>query len=59
MDVTFSIFQPVPKTDGLVMHVFTVSAERPLEWFKRNADELVAKCLPGTPYVALGVEPKP
>lgn len=59
MQVSFSIFTPVPKCDGLVMHVFSLDADQPLDWFKQHADELAARCLPGTPYVALGVEPKP
>lgn len=58
MQVFLSVLtRPLKRCDNIVMHVFTVSADQPLDWFKQHADELASKCLPQTPYVALNVEP--
>jgi hypothetical protein len=56
MQITLSVLQRMPSSEGTIVHLFTVSADKPLDWFKQHADELAGKCLPGIPYVALNVE---
>jgi hypothetical protein len=55
MNARLSVFVSL-KSGGTVVHVFLVSANATLDWFKRNADEMAGKFLPGVNYSALNVE---
>jgi len=58
---TLQVFVPLPASCAPachVVHVFTVTADKPLEWFKAHADELARQALPGALYDALMVAAK-
>jgi hypothetical protein len=45
-------------SDAVVVHVFQIKVEQPIEWVKKNADEMAAKFLTGAVknYCALMVK---